>query len=60
MGAGDPPLGIKRWHWSRDRAGNVRTYAGLSLLPRDLARIGLLLLHGGVWRGRRIIAESWR
>ena len=27
--------------------------------PRDLARVGLLMLNKGAWRGRRVLSESW-
>jgi CubicO group peptidase (beta-lactamase class C family) len=53
------PLGITRWTWSRDRAGSAHGLAGLHLLPRDLARIGELVLAGGEWQGRRVLSREW-
>ncbi|MEJ2205653.1 MAG: serine hydrolase [Gemmatimonadota bacterium] len=32
---------------------------GLHISTRDHARFGLLLLHGGVWEGRRLISSEW-
>lgn len=52
------PLGITRWSWSRDRAGNAHGLAGLHLMPRDLARIGELILAGGEWQGRRVLSRA--
>jgi CubicO group peptidase (beta-lactamase class C family) len=49
------PLGIRDAEWTRDRAGNVQTYFGLSLGARDLARIGLLLLEEGRLDGRQVL-----
>jgi CubicO group peptidase (beta-lactamase class C family) len=55
------PLGITRFSWSRDRAGNAHGLAGLHLMPRDLARIGELVLADGAWQGRQLISrESMR
>ncbi|MBZ9716615.1 beta-lactamase family protein [Mesorhizobium sp. AD1-1] len=31
----------------------------LSMTARDLARVGLLYLHGGRWGGRQLVPESW-
>ena len=45
------PLGLRDTALSVDGKGHASTYADLKTSPRDLARIGLLLLHGGVWRG---------
>ena len=45
--------------WLKDSRG-VQFGAGeLSIRPIDLAKIGQMILDGGVWNGRRIIAKSW-
>lgn len=51
-------LGIRDVPWKRDRAGNVQTYYGLSLRARDLARIGALIVHGGLVGKRRVLPEA--
>jgi CubicO group peptidase (beta-lactamase class C family) len=53
------PLGISNYVWSLDRAGDAQGLAGLHLTPRDLAKIGELVLDGGVWHGRRVVSEQW-
>jgi len=53
------PLDISRYHWGQHRDGTVNTQGGLSLTPRDLAKIGYMMLKGGLWNGRRIVSEKW-
>ncbi|HXD92999.1 MAG TPA: serine hydrolase, partial [Bacteroidia bacterium] len=53
------PLNITDYSWAEDKAGNPTAYAGLDLLPEDLAKIGLLLLHDGKWNGQQIISKQW-
>ncbi|MBB6016909.1 serine hydrolase domain-containing protein [Deinococcus radiopugnans] len=53
------PLGIENWSWVRDRAGNPHGMAGLSLRPRDLARLGQLALDGGEVDGAPLISRGW-
>lgn len=52
------PLGIE-FYWKRTPKGLADTEGGLYLSPRDLAKIGYLYLHGGLWDGRRILPEAW-
>jgi CubicO group peptidase (beta-lactamase class C family) len=42
-----------------DRQGYARTAGGVSISPRDLARVGEMMRQGGVAGGKRIVAESW-
>ncbi len=32
---------------------------GLTLSPRDMAKIGQMFLNGGIWNGNRIVSEKW-
>ena len=52
-------LGIKQWSWAHDPSGNSTGESGLSLDPRDVARIGYLYVRDGVWQGRRLLPEEW-
>lgn len=53
------PLGIKSIEWPRSPDNSNSGGFGLKMKPRDLAKIGLLVLNRGVWDGKRIISESW-
>jgi CubicO group peptidase (beta-lactamase class C family) len=53
------PLGIKRFAWMRDPAGNPHALAGLELDALDLARLGQLMLDGGVAQGQRLLGADF-
>ncbi|WP_426410106.1 serine hydrolase domain-containing protein [Bradyrhizobium ganzhouense] len=54
------PLGIEDAAWYRTPVSGLPTSAsGLSLRPRDWAKIGQLVLNHGAWDGRQIIPASW-
>ena len=53
------PLGIIDFDWTRLAAsGEPAAAAGLRLRPRDMAKIGQLMLNKGMWNGRRIVSEK--
>ena len=53
------PLGIKDWAWERFSSGDPYASGGLQLRPRDLAKLGQLVLDDGVWQGRQIVSIGW-
>jgi CubicO group peptidase (beta-lactamase class C family) len=54
------PLGITSAWWGRpDAQGVTDGESGLFLTPQDMARIGYLYLHDGMWDGKQIIPASW-
>jgi CubicO group peptidase (beta-lactamase class C family) len=53
------PLGIKDYYWKFTPKGEVDTEGGLYLSSHDLARIGYLMLHFGMWDNKRIVSEAW-
>ncbi|MGE5836760.1 MAG: serine hydrolase domain-containing protein [Acidobacteriota bacterium] len=53
------PLGIRDFHWKKTPTGHPDTEGGLYLSAEDLARIGYLYLHDGVWNGTRILPAGW-
>ncbi|MFI0469688.1 serine hydrolase domain-containing protein [Saccharopolyspora sp. 5N102] len=55
------PIGISSsdYVWLRDRAGNTYGFANLYLKPRDFARLGLLMVNNGSWRGTQLISPEY-
>jgi CubicO group peptidase (beta-lactamase class C family) len=53
------PLGIRNWSWNKEYDGAVPGDTGLCLSPNDLAKIGMMLLEGGSWRGRCVVPAGW-
>lgn len=53
------PLGITDVSWEKGKDGINYGGFGIYLKPRDMARIGQLMLQRGLWNGRRIISEEW-
>ena len=53
------PLGMKDTKLAVDSSGHALLYAHMTTTPRDLARIGVLMKHKGMWRGQRIFSERW-
>lgn len=52
------PLGISAVAWER-RKGDTDAGGGLRLRPRDMAKIGQLVLAGGRWNDRQIVSREW-
>ena len=52
------PLGIEH-HWKRTYMGLVDTEGGLYLKGEDLAKIGYLYLHEGIWNGKQLVSKEW-
>ncbi len=53
------PLGIKNYKWESHRNDILRCGEGLSMRPRDMAKIGLLVLNDGKWYDRQIVSDAW-
>jgi CubicO group peptidase (beta-lactamase class C family) len=53
------PLGINTPRWDKDADGLAIGGWGLTLTPRDMAKLGFLYLHGGVWDGQQIVPAAW-
>lgn len=52
------PLGIQDIEWIGYDDGTPHA-GGLRLRPRDLAKVGQLLLNGGAWNKRPIVSKAW-
>lgn len=53
------PLGVTDWEWVDDYRGRPLAFAGVRLRPRDLARLGQLVLQHGQWNGRQLVPAEW-
>jgi CubicO group peptidase (beta-lactamase class C family) len=54
------PLAIESYDWSAGRKeGFPMLHGTLRLRPRDLAKLGSLVLESGRWQGRQVVSEEW-
>lgn len=53
------PLAITEVEWITDRTGEPIAAWGLRLRPRDLAKIGQLVLQRGRWGERQVVPSGW-
>jgi CubicO group peptidase (beta-lactamase class C family) len=54
------PLAITDFEWlDFANAKEIAAFGGLRLRPRDLAKIGQLMVSGGLWNGQRVLPEGW-
>ena len=52
-------IGMRNTLISTDRFGDFILSSQVYTNARDLARLGLLYLRGGVWNNQRLLSESW-
>ena len=52
------PLGITSYKWKVEN-GVPHCDSHLQMLPRDMAKIGILVLNKGNWEGRQIVSADW-
>jgi len=53
------PLGISEFSWQKLPNGTIITAWGLKLRPRDMAKIGYMMLKYGRWKDKQIVSSSW-
>ena len=53
------PLGITDYYWERNVDGDSWASEALFMRPRDMAKIGQLVLNKGRWNGEQLISEEW-
>lgn len=53
------PLGIYDVEWIAASDGEAAASSGLRLRPRDLARIGQMILNRGHWNGQPVVPRNW-
>lgn len=55
------PLGIATFDWWLifPNGGQIQGAGGLKMTPRDMVKVGALMLNNGSWNGEQIISEDW-
>jgi CubicO group peptidase (beta-lactamase class C family) len=53
------PMGISEYEWEFINEDMVYASGNLMLKPRDMAKIGYLLLNDGQWQGEQILSPDW-
>ncbi len=53
------PLGISDIRWNRIPDGANEGGCGIHVNSDDIAKLGLLYAHKGVWNGQRLLSEEW-
>jgi CubicO group peptidase (beta-lactamase class C family) len=53
------PLGIDQVSWPKDSDGVSHGFADLKIAPRDMAKLGYLWLHHGMWDGKQVVPEKY-
>jgi CubicO group peptidase (beta-lactamase class C family) len=53
------PLGISSYNWEYTTSGQVDTGGHIRMLPRDMAKIGELMLHRGQWGAQQLLSDTW-
>lgn len=53
------PLGITDYYWERNADGDSWASEALFMRPRDMAKIGQLVLNKGKWNGEQLVSEEW-
>jgi CubicO group peptidase (beta-lactamase class C family) len=53
------PMGITNYIWESHKNDILRCGEGLSLRPRDMAKIGLLVLNDGKWQDKQVVSKEW-
>lgn len=53
------PLGVSSFRWERSPRGRPWMGGGARMVPRDMARIGQLMLQRGLWNETRVVSGEW-
>lgn len=53
------PIGVGYVRWDTAPGGYYQTQGGLYMTPRDMTRVGYLMLNNGTWDGKEIVSASW-
>ncbi|HEX4925044.1 MAG TPA: serine hydrolase, partial [Bdellovibrionales bacterium] len=52
-------LGITNYRWTADQKGLAHGGGGLWIAPRDLLKVGRMILDGGKFNGQQVLSAKW-
>ena len=52
-------LGIANYKWNEHPDRTIYTHGDLFLKPRDIAKIGYIMLNQGKWENKQIVSNAW-
>ena len=52
-------MGITDFHWETCPRGIEKGGWGLYIKPEDLAKLGQLVMDGGLWQGERLLSRAY-
>ena len=53
------PMGISGTRWLRDPRGICTAGFGFSLYPEVIAKLGQMILQGGMWNGKQLVPKTY-
>ena len=53
------PMGIESYLWEKGPEGTEKGGWGLYMAPESWAKLGIMILRGGVFEGKRILTKKW-
>lgn len=53
------PMGITNFKFGKSACGLDKGPAGMRLTSRDMLKVGLMTMNGGMWNGKRILSREW-
>ncbi len=53
------PIGITDYYWEKNVDGHNWAAQALYMRPRDMTKIGILVLNEGTWKGQQLVSEEW-
>lgn len=53
------PMGIKTYQWSATGEGGTEASGHIYMRPRDMLKLGLLVLNNGQWQDQQLVSTNW-
>lgn len=53
------PLGIENYRWTKDPLGHETLAGSFYISPKDMNKIGQLILNDGVFNNKRLVSKKW-